>query len=68
MNELKTVKIDACRNDKWMWIGDTSNSLTVNGTYKILWHQNILQPHSFSTINFDSFWSLKALPSSHYFS
>ena len=55
MDELKTIKIDACRNDEWIWVGDTSNSFTVSSAYKILCHQNILQPHSFSAFNFDSF-------------
>ena len=66
MDELKIVKIDACRNDEWMWLGDISNSFTVNYAYKILLHQNILQPHLFSAFNFDYFRSLKALPSTHY--
>jgi len=67
MDELKTIKIDACRNDEWMWVCDTSNYFTVNSAYKILCQQNILQPHSLSAFNFDSFWSLKTLPSTYYF-
>jgi len=50
-----------------MMSGCGLNSFTVNSAYKILCHQNILQPHSFFAFNFDSFWSLKSLPSAHYF-
>jgi len=55
MDELKVVKIDPCRKDEWIWLGDISNSFIVNFAYKILLHQNIFQPHLFSTFTFDSF-------------
>ena len=34
---------------------------------QILLHQNILQPHLFSEFNFDSFESLKTLPSNRFY-
>ena len=67
MDELKTVKIDAYRNDEWLWLGDNSNSFTVNSAYNVLLCQNTLLPQLSPSFNFDFFWRLKALPSAHYF-
>ena len=36
MDELKTIKIDDYRNDEWLWLGDNSNSFTVNSAYNVL--------------------------------
>ena len=58
MDDLKVVKLDVCKNDEWICLGDISNSYIVESTYKILLPQNALQSCSFSAFNFDFFFGV----------